>query len=268
MTFICSIIKNEHRYLKEWIDYHLNLGVDEIYLYEDIESKSHKDIIKEYNNVFIIELKECLKYDFNIQGMILQILLYKAFLKRCKEYNLADWILFIDIDEYLTFDDSYNLAKLEKEYENYPGVLLSWKMYNANGYIKRPKGKIVDIYKETSDFLKANEIKYQFKSLVNVHKCIGMHNHHQAVGAVHTNGESSGYELPVYNKAWLRHYYTKSFEDWQEKLSKGNLGNHLVDYENFFNYNPKLVKLLIENGSGNESATFNGRVAENKSNVN
>ena len=30
---ICAIIKNEHEYLKEWIDYHLNIGFDSIFLY-------------------------------------------------------------------------------------------------------------------------------------------------------------------------------------------------------------------------------------------
>jgi hypothetical protein len=38
------MIKNEHQYLKEWIDYHLNLGIDAIYLAEDITSDSHKEI--------------------------------------------------------------------------------------------------------------------------------------------------------------------------------------------------------------------------------
>jgi len=44
MIYICSIIKNEHQYLEEWIDYHLNLGFDGIYLVEDVTSKSHSNI--------------------------------------------------------------------------------------------------------------------------------------------------------------------------------------------------------------------------------
>ena len=34
-TAICTCIKNEQSYLKEWIDYHINLGFDHIYLYEE-----------------------------------------------------------------------------------------------------------------------------------------------------------------------------------------------------------------------------------------
>ena len=41
-TAICAILKNEHQYLDEWIRHHLDIGFDEIYLYEDFGSKSCK----------------------------------------------------------------------------------------------------------------------------------------------------------------------------------------------------------------------------------
>jgi hypothetical protein len=47
-TAICVLIKNEHDYLKEWVDYHLNLGIDEIFLFEDYDSLSHSQIINPY----------------------------------------------------------------------------------------------------------------------------------------------------------------------------------------------------------------------------
>ena len=42
---ICAIIKDEQRYLEEWLQYHFKLGFDEIYLYEDLENacKSYYD---------------------------------------------------------------------------------------------------------------------------------------------------------------------------------------------------------------------------------
>ena len=64
---ICAIIKDEHRYLKEWLDYHLNIGINQIYLYEDTTSKTHSDIVKEYDNVYLqsigefIDLNKCLE---------------------------------------------------------------------------------------------------------------------------------------------------------------------------------------------------------------
>lgn len=57
-TAIVTMVKNEHLYLKEWIDYHLNLGIDAIYIVEDCGSVSHKLITDEYNNVKIHRIAE------------------------------------------------------------------------------------------------------------------------------------------------------------------------------------------------------------------
>jgi hypothetical protein len=47
---ILTIIKNEHLYLDEWIQYHLNIGVDHIFIFEDIDSNSHHEIVQPYSN--------------------------------------------------------------------------------------------------------------------------------------------------------------------------------------------------------------------------
>lgn len=47
-TCILTIIKNEHQYLDEWIQYHLNLGIDALFIYEDIDSDSHLEIAQKY----------------------------------------------------------------------------------------------------------------------------------------------------------------------------------------------------------------------------
>jgi hypothetical protein len=43
---VFTIIKNEQEYLEEWIKYHLDLGVDHLFIFEDDGSESHKDITK------------------------------------------------------------------------------------------------------------------------------------------------------------------------------------------------------------------------------
>ena len=51
LSCIVTIIKNEHEYLDEWIKYHLNLGINHIFIFEDIDSKSHKVICDKYKNM-------------------------------------------------------------------------------------------------------------------------------------------------------------------------------------------------------------------------
>ena len=52
-TCILTAIKNEHEYLDEWIQYHLNLGIDYIFIFEDIDSDTHKEIADKYDKVFL-----------------------------------------------------------------------------------------------------------------------------------------------------------------------------------------------------------------------
>jgi len=47
-TCILTVIKNEQEYLEEWIKYHLDLGIDHIFIFEDLDSDSHKEITDKY----------------------------------------------------------------------------------------------------------------------------------------------------------------------------------------------------------------------------
>ena len=54
---ICTLIKNEQEYLEDWLKYNINLGVDKIFIVEDIGSESHKSIIEKYSdNVEILDI--------------------------------------------------------------------------------------------------------------------------------------------------------------------------------------------------------------------
>ena len=46
---VISLIKNEHLYLDEWLTHYINLGVDKIFIIEDINSNSHKEICDKYD---------------------------------------------------------------------------------------------------------------------------------------------------------------------------------------------------------------------------
>lgn len=47
---IFTVIKNEHLYLEEWIRYHLDLGINHIFVFEDIDSETHRHITYKYGD--------------------------------------------------------------------------------------------------------------------------------------------------------------------------------------------------------------------------
>ena len=47
VSVICAIVKNEQRFIREWAEYYLSIGFDKLYIFEDFDSRSHKDIISD-----------------------------------------------------------------------------------------------------------------------------------------------------------------------------------------------------------------------------
>lgn len=245
-TAICAIIKDEHLFLKEWIDWHLCLGFDAIHLFEDKGSKSHEEICVKYNNVYLRRYED----DEEIQEILSdqgsshrQLLLYTWFGDTYREQY--DWVAFIDIDEFIVFKNEYNLQKLCKEFESYSAVLMNWRMIGASGHIKRPTVPVMEAYTIVEDFL-SQDMGYLYKSLCNLNKWQGMEHLHLAKGSVNTNHKPDIHEI-CYDKVILNHYFTKSWEDWCDRIfKKGGTSNGHRTLDLFFECNKSMKYLQKE----------------------
>ena len=91
---ICTMAKQENLYIKEFVDYYINLGINHFYIYDSNDPNTEKisDIIgKEYKKYVTI-------YE-NKKEIINQTIAYtKCYNSNKYKFN---WIIMIDIDEYL-----------------------------------------------------------------------------------------------------------------------------------------------------------------------
>ena len=238
-TAICVIIKDEINYLDEWLSWHLNLGIDEIFLYEDYGSKSHLDIVKPYgdrvhlNSIDIIFNSSDPNKNVINTGERNQIQLFNYFPQMYKDD--FDWVLFNDLDEFLILKQP--LHKLLEEYKDETAILLRWKWYGASGHVNKPIGKVMDNYiiQTTTTF----DWGWQFKSFINCKKFQKWEKHlHKAEGAIFPLTEWGGH------KAWLNHYFTKSWEEWKTKiLDRGDSFPGHRKIMNFFELNKDMNPL-------------------------
>lgn len=238
--YICAILKDEQLYLKEWIDWHLNLGFTKIFLYEDFTSSSHEEITKDYPQVELHSMKEVSSC---VEGRVgRQIAVYNHFIKTHKK----GWCLFIDIDEYLHFDEDVTLESLITDFKDEYGIEIQWKCYGANGHIKRPQMSIQEAYIE--DYREHWNPHWKFKCFVNLEKSQGLeqnfvncHYHKRVVNTEHQKGDfrQSRNKLS-YKLCWINHYITKSWQDYCLRLQRGNITSGLRTREYFFKLNPNL----------------------------
>lgn len=253
-TAICAIIKDEHLFLEEWIEWHLGLGFDAIHLFEDKGSKSHEKICAKYSNVYLrrYENDEQVQKLLEAQGSSSrQHLLYDWFAREYKD--TYDWAAFIDLDEFMMFSNSYNLFKLCEEFEPYSAVLLNWRMMGASGRISKPTCGVIEAYTRECNFC-GDDYNWAYKSFVNLKRFQGFHDLHLAIGYVNTHHNNDKDEH-YYDKAWLNHYFTKSLDDWTERIfKKGGTQNGHRKLSHFFECNPEmkyLEKLYIEKHTEN-----------------
>jgi hypothetical protein len=257
---ILTVIKNEHEYLDEWIKYHLDLGVNHIFIFEDIDSESHKEICDKYGDMVSLysvtavldedEKKRAKEFKLTKKRNPQEIYFPKAltWIKNKCEY---DWCFVIDIDEYITFDDKYsNINAVMKEFNGYDAVLLEWKNYGANGLVYKPnyqeKG-IIDTYTKIGGFQKSDNKSWYQK----VKTAYNMNNYNNTFRSDHLPKSdckwcktdfSQNKEVMIYDKIYLRHYITKSFEEYVTKLKiRGMFHPKHRGYDSFFDMNQDMI---------------------------
>lgn len=255
MSFsICVLVKNEQQSLKEWIQHHLSIGFNKIYIFEDYGSNTHQSVVSEFgSSVELIRLDEIFEstYAKSLFKFIqlyrttrIQDVVFRYFLQNYRDKT--DWCAFIDPDEYI-MPDGYTLEQLASDFKDNTGVILMWKVFNANGHINKPTGSVVESYTQevSGDF--EEQFGCNYKSFVNMKQAVDFEDNHLILDAVDLNKQpvvDLYIHQVVFNKIWINHYFTKSWEDWKEKVSRGWMVNYKKNLNTFFDFNPDLKDLI------------------------
>ena len=92
---LCTMGKNENLYVKEFISYYIKLGIDKIIIYDDNDINSEK-----ISDMIDLEFKEYVKiYETKKLNISNQRLAFTDCYEKYK--SMFNWILMIDMDEYL-----------------------------------------------------------------------------------------------------------------------------------------------------------------------
>lgn len=92
----------------------------------------------------------------------------------------------------------------------------------ASGHINKPLCGVIEAYTHEVSLL-PEDVTWCYKSLVNLRRYEGMESLHFAINAVKTNHsiyEGAQDPCTCYEKAWINHYFTKSWEEWCNRIFK------------------------------------------------
>ncbi len=225
---IACIVKNEARYLNEFIVFHLLSGVDRIYLFDNGSNDNTLEVVKPY-----IESGKLIYFYY--PGPKMQFVAYRKALRYCKK--TTRWLAFIDADEFL-FSPEGNIKDILREYEEEVGIGVNWVCFGPSGHDSRPEGLVIENYLET--FADKNHLfNRHIKSIVNPELVESINSPHfckykggrYAVDENHEPIDGNVSNTPYKSMAFtnknsvkkirINHYITKSLEDLREKGKRG-----------------------------------------------
>jgi hypothetical protein len=241
---IVAILKNEALYIREWIEYHLLVGVERFYLYDNESEDNLKEVLEPYikRGVVVYTLWA---------GKMQQVPVYNdAVLKYKSE---TKWLAIIDADEFIVPLQDDSVPQFLKDYEQYPAVVLNWFVFDCGGHIKQPRGLVIENY--TRGYYGTH-----IKSIVNPQKVAQANIH----GHVYFNNELAVTEnfmqvsgdfvqYDFVKRIRLNHYWTKSYTEFKAKVGRG-VADHNPDYVlekecylfSYYEHNYAILKYLFK----------------------
>jgi hypothetical protein len=140
---IAAIFKDEAPYLKEWIEYHKMMGVEQFRLYNNDSEDDYLSVLEPYiqnGEVVLIQWPSTKKgrspWTFSTQ--------HPAYLDAINHYNeKSHWLALIDIDEFLLPLEHADMISFLKDYEEYPGVVLNWQCFGTSFIEDIPPGQLI-----------------------------------------------------------------------------------------------------------------------------
>ncbi len=214
---ICTIFQNEAPYLKEWIEFHKQVGVQHFFLFNDQSEDNFVEVLAPY-----IEAGELDLYEWPIPKDIPWIPQQQAcFNEGLRITNgVSRWVAFIDTDEFLFPVTQERLVDVLKEYEKFGGIKVHWVMYGTSDVPKIPEGRLMieTLTRRLSSSHWRNTTGG--KSIVKPHRARSSGNIHTFVyknpyyAVYEGKKRSSGYSL---KRLRINHYWTRD-EDFFYKV--------------------------------------------------
>ncbi|HMH05881.1 MAG TPA: glycosyltransferase family 92 protein, partial [Terriglobales bacterium] len=206
---IAAIFQDEARWLKEWLEYHLLIGVEHFYLYNNLSRDNYEEVLQSYIERGAVELIEW-PYVGGKTFDAAQCDAYRDALSRAQ--NTVKWLAIIDVDEFLVPVKDDDLTSVLAAFETdsaIGGVCIAW-VYFGTSYIPRiPQDKLmIETLVLNGDGIETTGAfpwdQGTFKSIVRTDRTKSFESPHVAV---YNAGHS---HVPLFHDLiQINHYWTK-----------------------------------------------------------
>lgn len=236
---ICLLIKDEGRYLPEWLAHYFALGFDAVSVYDN-ESHDETRKIEKYcadidSRVSVVDWPD-------IIGKNPQTSAYAHSLSNCK----TDWIAFFDTDEFLVLKHHSSISEyLDDAPAETGAIAINWLNFGSNGETKYRDEPVVERFRMCSENRDDLPGRNRHVKCIARREAIAMtdrvHSPMLKDGFVYVDGNLSPVSLenraftPTvrHETAQINHYVVRSREEFEEKRARGMSTHHKNDPAKF-----------------------------------
>ncbi len=249
----CAIMKNEERYVLEWVAYHRLIGFDRIVIYENDSSDSTPMILRSlFEHGFIEKLVSWSP----IEGSP-QLLAYQDAVHDCQ----TDWIMFLDTDEFVNIHSRRQVNDFLKDFgPEVAGIAINWRIFGSAGLQKYQPVPVLKRFTMAS--LPAAAVNLHVKSFVrpacvdqvSMHASKLKHGTYATASAKPLLATKQGFSNVVdFSAAQINHYFSKSYEEYDIKRCRGNVNRQNDAIDKFSKYTDEVFRAHDRNDENDES---------------
>ena len=227
---ICTLGKEENKYVREFIEFYEKHGVDKIFLYDnnDINGEHFEEVIKDYIDKGYVQI-------FNWRGTKKTqfIILDDCYRRNNDNY---DWLFFYDIDEYIHLKNYTNIKQYlkKKKFKKCTKIYLNWVVHTDNNLIYYDNRTLHERFPDIEPDAKARKkgVVHRAKAILRGHNPNKNITCWKLISKKFSGCNGYGKEADLVNRAYIKnsdfenyyidHYYSKSLEEFVKKVNKGD----------------------------------------------
>jgi hypothetical protein len=218
---VTAIVRNEASYIEEWLAFHVAVGVDHFFIFDNRSTDNLADVLTPWINHGLVTL-----------------LYWPLTAGQLDAYNFAlshfghrtEWMAFIDLDEFVLPKAHPTLPAFVASLGAVDQVLIPWRNFSYSGHRTRPPGFVIENYTIAEDVTPERFPTLHAKAIVRTSAAEQMIEVHvgktRSGNTVNEKGQRVPEECwvaaPSFELIQLNHYYTKSYEEMEAKVRRGS----------------------------------------------
>jgi Glycosyltransferase family 92 len=221
---IVVIVRNEAPYLEEWLGYHVALGVEHVFLYDNGSDDGIEQVVERHVNHGLLT-----RVHWPLPAGQLD-----AYSHALRFFGPSvDWLAFIDVDEFIVPLVDDDIPTLLARFPDAADIRIPRVDFGFSGHRSPPDGLTIDAYTGVADVFGRDPSRPpRVKTIVQSRGVSAVGIHTATIADVPIARD----ERPVPTRsvrtgardlAQVNHYYTRSFEEFEAKRFRGSATGRL-----------------------------------------